>query len=90
MEKLTAFVEAGLPVKVLISSRRNEDIKARLQDKANIGIEATDNENDICTFVLARIASKADDLGMGPVIPLALQAKMVETFQAKSNGMCVY
>lgn len=36
-------------VKVVISSRRNDDIKFRLekQDKVNIGISVTDNEADI-------------------------------------------
>lgn len=42
-------------LKILISSRRNHDIKKRLETKINLGIEATDNAEDIREFVGVRL-----------------------------------
>lgn len=90
---LDSLVESGLPVKILISSRRDADIKSRLQKKANIGIEATDNEHDIRTYVMSRIArhmqERSRDDSLVYISP-ELQQEIIDLFMTKSNGMCVY
>jgi hypothetical protein len=48
---LNALVENSLPVKILISSRRDNDITAEFEDKVNFSLSATDNSHDIMKFV---------------------------------------
>ncbi|KAJ5899912.1 hypothetical protein N7495_004656 [Penicillium taxi] len=70
---------------VLISSRRNEDIKFRLEQKVNIGIDATDNQGDITKFVLEKI----EQVQGSRRIPIGekLKDKIVSTLLEKSQGM---
>ncbi|KAK2767853.1 hypothetical protein FQN53_006444 [Emmonsiellopsis sp. PD_33] len=72
-------------LKILISSRRDGDIQHQLGKEANIGIEATDNENDISKFVLERIVESQDDRQYP--IPDCLQEEIVQTLLEKSQGM---
>lgn len=39
------------PIRIFISSRPNQDIKAGLHEGLNRAIEATDNRHDICRYV---------------------------------------
>lgn len=93
LSSLDALVGSGLPVKILISSRRDADIKSRLQRKVNIGIEATDNQHDIRTYVVSRIGRHMQDRTMDESlvsISPELQQKIIGVFEEKSNGMFVY
>lgn len=89
IDVLTNLVESGLPLKVLISSRRDGDIKEQLQDRANISISATDNEEDIMKFVRDRIAAyrARRKVAVDTIIPRSLEDQIVRTIQEKSNGM---
>jgi hypothetical protein len=91
---LNDLVEQGLPIKILISSRRNDDTKAELSDRANISISATDNGDDIIRFVRQRISefqrpkkAVAKAKRGKPTIPLELEEKVVSIFLQKSEGM---
>lgn len=49
---LEKFVdESPNPIKIFISSRRDRDIEDRFKDGPSLGISATDNQDDIATFV---------------------------------------
>ena len=91
------LIERGIPVKVLISSRRNSDIKAELADRVNISISATDNGDDIMRFVRQRIFQfQNSKMAIGkakqrnPMIPPELEEKIISIFLQKSDGMCVW
>lgn len=55
METIDRLVSQSANLKVLISSRRDNDIKRRLKLKANLSVEATDNRDDISKFVREKI-----------------------------------
>lgn len=80
-----AFIKAGFPVKILISSRRDEDIKRMLIERSNIGISATDNQGDIDTYVQERIKISREEGGV--FISPHLQEKIMRAFREKSQGM---
>ena len=77
------LAEALNPVKIFISSRPDGDIKERLRDRANIGINASDNQDDISRFVNSEITKHRKWRKM----PAQLQTQIVETLQEKSQGM---
>ncbi len=94
LSTFNTLIEYGLPVKVLISSRRDDDIRLELSDKANISISATENGDDIMRFVRQRIyefqqSPKAiSKAGKGQVlIPPELEDRIVKEFLQKSGGM---
>jgi len=74
---------ASRPVKIFISSRPDGDIKERLKSRANIEIQATDNQDDIATFVKSEITKHRRWKKISP----GLQAEIVETLQERSQGM---
>ncbi|KAF2733239.1 hypothetical protein EJ04DRAFT_565274 [Polyplosphaeria fusca] len=47
-------------VKILISSRRSDDIVRWLKRKANVGIEARDNQNDIRLFIQSKLKMEVE------------------------------
>lgn len=55
MTILSELIEKDLRVKVLISSRRDDDILAEFETKDNFNISATDNGEDIMSFVRGKI-----------------------------------
>ncbi|KAJ4291737.1 hypothetical protein N0V90_009632 [Kalmusia sp. IMI 367209] len=76
-------------LKIFISSRRNDDIMRQLLKEANIGVEATDNEDDISRFVIDRIerdSRRRDRQSMQP-IPDDLKYEIASVFGQKSGGM---
>lgn len=75
-------------LKIFISSRRNDDIKRRLRDKINFGIDATNNSNNIKVFVLSKLNEGEEERGQ----PFSdgLRNKIVQTLFEKSRGMCVF
>lgn len=76
------LMQAQNPVKIVISSREDGDIKARLREKANIRIEVSDNKEDISKYVKDEIVKHDKWSRMSPV----LQADIVETLQEQSQG----
>jgi hypothetical protein len=77
------LAQASNPVKIFISSRPDGDIKERLKDRANIEIDATENQDDVSRFVNAEIVKHRRWKNMPP----KLQAQIVETIQDQSQGM---
>jgi hypothetical protein len=55
MEVLSRLVEQNLPVRIIISSRPDDDISAEFRYGANFKLSATDNSHDIMTFVHGKI-----------------------------------
>jgi hypothetical protein len=72
-------------LKVFISSRRDDDIKNQLAKGANIGIEATDNGNDIGKFVMDQI-DQAQKHRRNPISP-DLRQDIIQVLLDKSQGM---
>jgi hypothetical protein len=71
------------PIKIFISSRPDGDIKERFKGRANIQIQATDNHDDIATFVESEITKHP----RWKKISRELQKEIVETLQERSQGM---
>ncbi|OCL01702.1 hypothetical protein AOQ84DRAFT_306174, partial [Glonium stellatum] len=74
---------AERPVKIFISSRPDGDIRERFKTRANIEIQATDNQEDIATFVKSEIINHQRWSRISP----KLQIKIVETLLMRSQGM---
>ncbi|KAI3320880.1 hypothetical protein HD806DRAFT_221669 [Xylariaceae sp. AK1471] len=73
-------------VRIFISSRPEGDIRQRLIHLSSIEIQATDNEDDIATFVMQNIERNGrwrDTLQKNQ----PLKDKIVRTLLAQSNGM---
>jgi len=76
---------ATKPIKVFISSRPDEDIKHRFETESNVGIQATDNQNDIAKFVAAGL--EADDKSRRRELSKELKKDIINTLLHKSQGM---
>ncbi|OCL12159.1 hypothetical protein AOQ84DRAFT_420820 [Glonium stellatum] len=78
-------------VKVFISSRPDTDIRDRMESALSIGITATDNINDITSFITEAVSvcpKDSPDLKYWrDKMPNALRQEICETLVAKSNGM---
>jgi hypothetical protein len=74
------------PVKLFISSRREQDIVNRLPSDAVIKIDASDNREDIRKFVDQRI-KEIEKTGRWISISQDLKDKIKETLCAKGDGM---
>lgn len=74
------------PVKLFISSRREQDIAKQLEISRIIEISARDNKEDIQKFVDERI-EKTEETGKWISIPQDLKNKIKNTLCAKSDGM---
>jgi Cdc6-like AAA superfamily ATPase len=85
IEAFNRLLSASKGLSIFISSRRDADIKYQFEKKANIGIEATDNQNDIITFVTEKIESS--QLKRRIKIPEGLQRDIIQTILDKSRGM---
>lgn len=85
MEAFDRLINKSTKLKILISSRRNDDIKRRLEQKANVGISATDNQKDISKFVADEIEKNQKDRRIQ--IPKDLQEQIIQTLLVKSGGM---
>ena len=72
-------------LKVLISSRRDDNIKRQLKTVSNLSIEATDNGDDISKFVREKI----EYVQRRRRVPISkgLESEIVETILQKSQGM---
>ncbi|KXG45996.1 uncharacterized protein PGRI_048520 [Penicillium griseofulvum] len=87
MEALDRLVSQSANLKVLISSRRDNNIKRRLQLEINLGIEATDNQDDISKFVHERIQHAQQSRHRSRPISEGLRDEIVTTLLEKSEGM---
>jgi peptidyl-tRNA hydrolase len=72
-------------LKVLICSRRDDDIMQNLEKKTNLGIGAADNQADIRKFILERL-EKAQTERRRPMSD-NLRNDIVETLLKRSQGM---
>lgn len=85
VQTLRSLVTSGFVAKILISSRRDQVIERLLNEEETIDIRASDNENDIRTYVLDYIKTHHERGGLP--ISTDLQDKISNTFQEKSKGM---
>ncbi|GMG28057.1 unnamed protein product [Aspergillus oryzae] len=65
------LVEQIQNLKIFITSRRDEDIACRLKSKANVGINATDSQDDIAKFV----SQKIDEDEKNKATPISVELK---------------
>jgi hypothetical protein len=79
------LVRTSRSLKIFISSRRDDDIKLQLEKKANVGISATDNEEDIAKFVAMSIAENRP-LRRKPIED-DLEKEIIQVLLDKSGGM---
>jgi uncharacterized protein YgbK (DUF1537 family) len=79
------LIEYSPSTKLFVSSRRDDDIKRRLEKKANVGIEATDNADDIAKFVTEKIKENEDERAYP--ISDTLTTQIVQVLLEKSGGM---
>lgn len=79
------LVEQIQNLKIFITSRRDEDIACRLKSKANVGINATDSQDDIAKFVSQKIDE--DEKNRATPISVELKYDIVRIILDKSQGM---
>lgn len=93
MAVLNRFVEQNLPVRIIISSRPDDDISAEFRDGTNFKLSATDNSYDIMTFVQGKMEeyrnSKKSKRRMNSAISEKLEKQIIDVFKDKSDGMLV-
>ena len=87
---LSKLVEKDLRVKVLISSRRNNNILAEFETKDNFNISATDNGKDIISFIRGKINEYRNSDSRSRkrasfVISDLLKQQIINIFLEKSN-----
>ncbi|KNG86811.1 hypothetical protein ANOM_004652 [Aspergillus nomiae NRRL 13137] len=82
---LCRLVDQIQNLKIFISSRRDEVIASRLETNANVGIDATDNQDDIAKFVSQKIDE--DEKKRANPISSELKHDIVRILLDKSQGM---
>lgn len=87
IEIFNRLIDKAHRLKIFVSSRRDSDITYQLGKEANVGIEATDNKNDIGKFVSHTI-KEAQARRRNP-IPKDLQDEIIQVLLEKSGGMYV-
>ena len=83
LDKLIA--ESSKPIKILISSRRDRDIKRHFGNGPNLEIRAIDNQDDIAKFVDYELS--AGEKFWHDQISSELKEIVRETLVEKSGGM---
>jgi hypothetical protein len=81
IDALNRLVKEVSGLKVLISSRRDDDLRRKLQDGAKLEIDATKNQDDIQTFVLTKLNERHKPFST------ELQNDIINTLHEKSHGM---
>ena len=88
---VNGLVERSIPAKILISSRRDDDITAEFEDRVNFSLSATENHDDIMRFVKDKIKeyrnSKTARRKINSAISTKLEQQIIKVFLDKSNGM---
>ncbi|KAJ5395554.1 uncharacterized protein N7487_009857 [Penicillium crustosum] len=87
MEAIDRLVYQCANLKVLISSRRDNDITRRLKLNANLSVEATDNRDDISKFVREKIEDAQQGRHRNKPISEKLRDEIVTTLLEKSEGI---
>ena len=77
--------ESVKPIKIFISSRHDRDIKYLLENDSNLKIRATDNREDVATFMRNKFAISSQY--WQELIDVELQEQILETLMNKSQGM---
>lgn len=85
IEVFDRLTKTNPTLKLFISSRRDDDIQYRLHKEANLGIEATDNEEDIRNFVRTRL--EEDQKRRRKPLSDGLQKEITKVLFSKSAGM---
>lgn len=80
-----SLIESTTRLKVFISSRRDEDIMNLLRMRENVGISATDNQDDINKYILEQIEQRQRNNHR--FIPESLKREIINTIASKSEGM---
>lgn len=81
IDALNRLVKEVSGLKVLISSRRDDDLRRKLQDGAKLEIDATKNQDDIQKFVLTKLNERHKPFST------ELQNDIINTLHEKSHGM---
>jgi hypothetical protein len=71
----------------LISSRPDKDIKYRFEGGPNVSIKATDNQEDIKTFLIDTIRTSPGDWKKMVTSCPGLEDEIVNTLHKKADGM---
>ena len=77
--------QSSKPIKIFISSRPDQDIKDRFDSGPNVGIQATDNQDDIAMFVDNKIEKSPEK--WHKKISADLRRDIRKILVEKSNGM---
>lgn len=89
MKVLYKFIaESSKPLKILISSRRDRDIKHHFEDGPDLEIRASDNRDDIAMFVNHRITT-SERYWQDKISP-ELKNLICNTLVERSEGMYVF
>ncbi|ETS86911.1 hypothetical protein PFICI_00739 [Pestalotiopsis fici W106-1] len=79
----TLLEKCSKPLRILVSSRPERDIRDRLSSVSSIDVRAEYNEQDIKTFVKQEIVNHDNWSNMPPELQLIIE----RTIQGKSSGM---
>lgn len=85
IEILHRLISQSPNLKIFVSSRCDDNIKRQLELKPNIGIEATNNRDDIRRFISESL--KIVDARRRNPISEALKKEIIKTLLEKSEGM---
>ncbi len=85
METFFFLIESSERVKIFISSRRDGDITYRLKNEFQIGVEETDNESDIGSFISDKI--EQDGKKRRKPIREELRKDIIRILNEQSRGM---
>ena len=77
------------PIRIFISSRPNQDIKAELHKGLNRTIEATDNRHDICRYVDDTITKPDSPAFWRTKVPSDLRQRVFEILTKNAEGKYV-
>jgi hypothetical protein len=87
IELFNRLINYSKQLKIFISSRRDQDIVHQLKKRADVGVEATNNRDDISKFVADAIDRGQEQ--RNTKIPEDLREEIVQTILNKSGGMWV-
>lgn len=85
LDVVESLVSKVTRLKVFISSRRDSDIKTRLENEANIGIEKENNHEDITQFV--RYTLEENERKRRNPFSADLKRAIVREIEQESDGM---
>jgi hypothetical protein len=92
IDELDKLISESSPciIKILISSRPDKDIKHRFEGGPNVSIQATDNQEDIRTFLDDTINTSRPDWQHVVASDADLRDEIITTLHQKADGMYVF